>query len=252
MIGILATRAHLVALLLKREIIARTAGTFLGALWLVLQPALQVMAWWFLLGLILQVKLQSTASFVDYYLIGIVPWLMIADILNRNLHVLREYGPLYQKAIFPIETLPIVPVIVTAISYGGVYAIVVGLQQGLVAAIISLLLLAALLLWLLPFSYLFALTGLFLRDLAQIIQFGLGLMFYFTPVLYEPQMLPKRLQILLALNPFADWMAVFHGVLQNGPLSFGAPSRLLCWFFITVPPAAYLFRRYAIYAREAL
>jgi len=248
----LAIHANLIGLLVKREIIARTAGTFLGALWLVLQPALQVLAWWFLLDFILQVRLKSATSFVDYYLIGMVPWLMIADSLNRNLYVLREYGPLYQKAIFPIETLPIVPIIVTAISYGGIYAILVGLQQGLAAAILALLLLAVLLLWLLPFAYLFALTGLFLRDLAQIIQFGLGLMFYFTPVLYEPQMLPKHLQTLLIFNPFADWMAVFHGLLQHNPLSMGAIFRLLLWFVLTLPLAMHCFRRYGIYAREAL
>ena len=50
---------YLLYLLIKRDVINRTAGTLLGDTWLLFQPALQLLGFWFLLDIVLKVKFPS-------------------------------------------------------------------------------------------------------------------------------------------------------------------------------------------------
>jgi lipopolysaccharide transport system permease protein len=69
---------NLLLLLVKRDIVTRTSGTFLGNIWLLLQPALQVVGFWFLLDVVLRIKFPGNVPFVDYFLVGILAWLFIS------------------------------------------------------------------------------------------------------------------------------------------------------------------------------
>ncbi len=242
----------LLRLLYRREIAMRTSGTVFGFVWLVIQPALQVAALWFLLDFVLHVKFPGQVPFLDYFLTGMVPWLLIAEVLNRNLSVLSEFGALYQRTAFPLKILPLLPLLLPSVIYGAIYFAVTGLLVGPIAAVLTVPLTFGILLWLSPFCYLLSVLGLFVKDVRQFFPFLLTMMMYVTPILYMPAMLPDTLRPWLVVNPFADLMAIGHGVLQGMPVSSGNWVRPLSLWLVSLAPAWVLYRRAEPHMRELL
>lgn len=249
---LLYARRDLLQLLIRREIVNRTSGSALGGLWLVAQPAMQIAAFWFLLDVVLKVRFPGAVPLVDYLLIGMLPWLMLNDILLRNLNVLNEFSALYRRAAFPMRLLPLVPSIIAGMVYGIVFVMMALALQGPLGALGAIVAVALLLLWLLPVCYLFAVVGLFSKDVGQLIPFLLTLFMYVTPILYQPSALPAELQPFLVLNPFADVMALIHAAIQGMPWTMGNAIRPLVLWLILLGPCWWLFRRAEPHIREAL
>ena len=249
---LLIAHRRLVFLLVKRDIAVQTSGTALGGLWLLAQPALQVLAFWFLLDFVLKVRFPGRVAFVNYFLLGMLPWLMISEILLRNLRILSEFSALYERSAFPVAILPLLPLLASGLMYGAIYGLVAGLMEGWTAALWALALVAMVLVWLLPLCYLLAILGLFVRDLRQVVPFLLTLTLYITPILYMPEALPEGLRGWLVVNPLADLMAIIHGLLQGMPVTGGNLLRpALLWLLLLVP-AWVLFRRSEPHLREQL
>jgi lipopolysaccharide transport system permease protein len=249
---ILFTQRALLRLLIKRDIVNRTAGTLLGGLWMLAQPALQMLAFWFLLDFVLKVKFPGQVSFVNYFLIGMVPWVLIAEVLGRSMTVLSEFSALYRRSLFPLSILPVIPLILAALIYGTVFAITVAVLEGPAQALSAVGIIAALVVWLLPFCYFLAVIGLFVKDVAQVFPFVLTMLLYLTPILYMPEMLPEKLRAFLVFNPFADVMALIHAALQGLPFTAGQWLRPLLLWTLLLAPAWALFRRTEPHMREAL
>ena len=242
----------LLAMLMRRQVTGQTSGTVLGSLWTLLQPALQMVGFWFLIDVVLRVKYPGRMPFLDYFLVGMLPWLMISDVLRNSLSVMRSMSQLYVRTPFPLELLPLLPLLLPVVIYSGVYLVVVGLLHGPAALPAALLVTVSLALFLLPFAYLLAVTGLFLRDVGQFFPFVLMLGLYVTPILYMPQMLPEWAQALMVFNPFADVMALIHAVVQGSAWESGQLIRLGLYWLLLLGPAWVLYRRSMPHMREAL
>ncbi len=243
---------ELIKLLVRRDFAVRTSGTSIGALWLVAQPALQVVAFWFLLDIVLRVRMPGRVAFVDYFLVGMIAWLMVAEVLNRSLSVLIDFSALYQRSQFPIEILPLIPLLVAAVPFALVYAAMLGWIVGPGAALEGALLLLGLAFWLVPLTYLFAIIGLFVKDLAQTLPFLITMAMYLTPIMYMPEMVPEALQPYLVLNPMADLMAVLHGLVMDLPWDAAQLLRPLLLWLLLMALSWGLFQRLRPHMREAL
>ena len=242
----------LLFLLIKRDITTRTSGTVLGGAWLLFQPALQVIGFWFLLDVVLKVKFPNGILFVDYFLLGMLPWLFIAEVLSRSLTILTEFGSLYRRAVFPIHILPLFPLLLSTVLYTVVMGITVGLIEGFTVFPLTFVIMISLALWLMPFCYLLAVIGLFFKDISQFFPFLITIALYLSPILYMPTLMPTSMQWVLSINPIADWMALIHASLQDHPwtaLNFYKPWGL--WLLL-LGPAWVLFRRAEPHVREML
>lgn len=246
------THASLLRMLVKRDIINRSSGTFLGKLWPLLQPALQVLGFWFLFDVVYGMRLDRGSNFVEYLLIGMLPWLCLAEVLNRSANMFREFSSLFRRTPFPIEILPILIMLIPGLVYTIVYFLVCLTLYGPLAAVQSLLVIPLLLLWLLPLTLLFGVLGLFMRDFTQALPFLLMLILYITPILYFPAMLPAWLGDLLWLNPFADMMLLIHGLVTSTPVPWQSGARLVGLWVLLLGPAWLVFKRSLPHIREVL
>lgn len=238
--------------LLRREIAGQTSGTVLGWVWIVAQPALQVLAFWFLLGVVLRVRMPSQVNFVDYFLMGMLPWFFVSNAIQRNLMVLTEFGALYQRSVFPIKLLPLIPLLFAGIIYALIWPVVASIMLGGAAPLLALVLVALITLWLIPVCYLVALVGLFARDARHLVPFLLTMTLFLTPILYMPQQLPESVRFLLALNPLADLMAIVHHLLQGMPITLGNVARPVILWLVLLAPAWTFFHRAEPHMREQL
>ena len=246
------THRYLLLLLLKRDIVSRTSGTWLGDVWLFLQPALQIAGFWFLLDIVLKVKFPNKVPFVDYFLLGMLPWLFISEVLTRSLNVLREFGGLYQRAVFPTVILPLLPLSLSAILYSVVMAVVAGLLVGAEHTLTGFLLIYGIALWLIPLCYLLAIIGLFLKDVAQLFPFLITVTLYLTPILYLPELMPEPMRWILVINPIADIMALIHATTLGLAWDWDNVLRPLSIWLVLLAPAWVIYHRAQPHIREML
>jgi lipopolysaccharide transport system permease protein len=179
--------ASLLVMLIRRDVVSRTSGTLLGRLWPLLQPALQVLGFWFMFDVVWSSRAGGDANFLEYLLVGILPWLLLTEVLTRSAGLFREFSALYRRTPFPVELLPILVMVIPGIVYLVVFCGVALTFYGPGGALHALLVVPLLLLWLLPLAFLFSVLGVFLRDFAQALPFVLILVKYATPILYRPE-----------------------------------------------------------------
>lgn len=239
-------------ILVKRDIVSRTSGTVLGKFWPVVQPALQILGYWFMFDIVFAMRANRGPAYLEYLLTGILPWLCMAEILGRSTNLFREFSSLYRRNPFPLEILPLVIMAIPCIVYGAVYFMLNLLLGGMERALLSLLVLPVLMVWLLPFCLLLPVLGLFIKDFAQAVPFLIMITMFLSPVLYYPSMLPEAIQGFIWINPFADVMMVVHSLLPDievGWLNVGRP--IIFWLLI-MGPAWLVFRRSIPHIREVL
>ena len=251
--GLPFSNRHLLHMLIKREIVSRTSGTSLGWLWMLIQPSLQVLAMWFLFSVILKVRYPNVAGgYLGYYLTGMVPWLMLSEVIQRSLTVMSDYSSIYQRSVFPLALLPLLPIFVSGAIYLVIFVTVGFFISGWLGALGAFFVIFMLLFWLIPIAYLLAVFGLFVRDLQQIASFILTMFLYVTPILYMPDAFPARFSWWLVINPFAQLTAIAHSAVQGLPLSFAHFALTVALWLMIIYPARILFLRAQPYMREAL
>jgi len=213
-----------VSLLTKKEIKARYKRTFLGFLWVILNPLLQML----IIGLVFQFFVpMKIENYFLFLFAGLLPWNFFANSILRATPLLVQERALIQKAAFPREILVI-------------SAVLANLFHTLVANLVFLLFLSFLKssliegLWF--FVSTFSLSALFFllflffvvatclivaaiyvrfRDLNFIVQLGVQLLFYGVPIIYSLDMLPESFRRMLYFNPLSSFIEVFRHLLLN-------------------------------------
>src|SRR6185436_5698215 len=193
------TQNHkLIRSMVQRDILARYRGSFAGALWTFLNPLLLMATYFFVFGVVLQSRFagdSSRAGYVLYFLAGMLPWLAFSEAVGRAPSVIIEHRTFVKKLRFPLDTLPVNLVIaglVTQAVATVVFVIGFAILRGVLPSsvvwlpllLIPQVLLTAGLCWAL------AATGVFLRDLGQVVGFVLTMWFFLTPICYAEDLLP--------------------------------------------------------------
>jgi len=219
------TNRKLIGSMVRRDILARSRGSFGGSMWAVLNPLLLMATYFFVFGVVLQQKFgedTSRTGYVLYFLAGMLPWLPFSEAVGRSPNVVIEHRNFVKKLVFPLETLPVNLVIAGAVTEAFALAIFIA---GLVAArgsvpwsvlwlpalIVPQLLLAAGLCWFL------SALGVFVRDLGQIIGFLLTLWFFLTPICYpESTKIPAAVAHILSYNPILVLVRGYRAIFLEG------------------------------------
>jgi lipopolysaccharide transport system permease protein len=230
------TNRKLIVSMVRRDILARSRGSFGGAMWAFLNPLLLMATYFFVFGVVLQTKFgedTSRAGYVLYFLAGMLPWLPFSEAVGRSPYVVIEHRNFVKKLVFPLETLPVNLVLAGAVTEVFALAIFIAglvIARGSVpwsvlwlpALIVPQLLLAAGLCWFL------SALGVFVRDLGQIIGFLLTLWFFLTPICYpESQKVPAAVAHILGYNPILILVRGYRAIFLEGhPPSLGPLAAL--------------------------
>jgi lipopolysaccharide transport system permease protein len=213
---------RLMVSMVRRDLLARYRGSFGGALWALLTPLLLMATYFFVFGVVLKARFAgdaSTSGYVLYFLAGMLPWLAFSEAVGRAPGILFEHRSFVKKLVFPVETLPfnlvlaglVTEAIGIVIFLAGLLALRGGVPATLVwlpAVLIPQMLFTAGLCWLL------AATGVFVRDLGQVMGFLLTLWFFLTPICYEESKeLPAWISRALAFNPVLAMVRGYRAIL---------------------------------------
>ena len=235
-----------------REITVRTSATFLGSLWLFLQPGLHLLGFWFLLGYVLKVVSVGKIPFITYYFLAMIPWQFISESFGRAPHIFKEYAPVFQRSVFPLEILPWVTVFLSWIVYLPFYAIIAGCILGISSGIKAAFLFTLMLFWA-PYVYILAVLGAYSNELRQLMPFLMSMLLYASPILYQPLALPEFMRDLLVYNPIADLISILIYIIAGETEApfYGGMRVLLLWISAGLF-SLYLMRKTETHIREQI
>lgn len=198
---------HLIWKLAKNDFKKRYAGSYLGAIWAMVQPVVTVALYYFVFEIVMKgASRTEEAPFVLFLTAGLVPWFFFSEALNSGTNALREYDYLVKKVVFKISILPIIKIIAATFIHGffilvllivaaiyGYYPTVYTIQIFYYSACLFLLVLAI--------CYTTCAIVVFFKDLSQIISILLQIGMWATPILWDLNMLPSGWQKVMKINP---------------------------------------------------
>jgi len=211
----------------------------LGNLWHLIDPLAFMLVYYAVWAVILG---RRGPDFMAYLFVGIICYQFYQSSVVRAAQILRSHVGLIRGVYFPKAALP------TAVVLSQLYGFLCGL------AVLGLLMVFFLinqarmppeqlaevhhplsvglnLLWLplvtgieclfcLGSSYLFAIAGVWFRDMPNVMAFVLRLSFYLSPIFYYPEDLPERFRVFYLANPFSHFFGIMRGALiYNRPPS---------------------------------
>jgi lipopolysaccharide transport system permease protein len=214
----------LVRSLVRRDISQRYRGSAGDVLWTLLNPLLLMATYFFVFGVVLESRFgadQSRTGFAFYFLAGMLPWLAISDAIGRAPNGIIENRVLVKKVVFPVEILPVTQVmagLVTQSFATVVFLVALFLVRGYVPISIAWLpvLLVPQVLFTLGLAWLLSATGVYLRDIGQMIGFFLTLWFFLTPICYPESQLPPSAAAILTKNPVYVLVRGYRAIFLEG------------------------------------
>jgi len=233
-------RYSLVLMLGWLDVRQRYRRSTLGPFWLTISMGVMIGSIGFVFGLIFQTPMKE---FLPFLAIGLILWSFISAVVTDGclgfiaaepiikqvpmplfVHILRV---VWRNILILLHNLVIFPIVMLAVGRT--------LEPVSIFSIVGILLLVANLSWVALFLGILCSRY---RDLPQMVQSMLQVLFYLTPIIWMPSLLPERAGIyLLDLNPLFHLLAIVRDPLLGeipSKLNWGVASisAFLGWLFV--------------------
>ena len=200
--------------LIARDLKLRYRGSALGFAWTLLNPLLFMGVYTLVFGVYLRIGIAHYAVFL---LSGLLPWSWFANALLQGTSAILDGRMYVGKTIFPAEVLVVVPVCSNFVNFLfslPVLVIVLAIFHQSLGFPVLVLPLIVLIQALLTIAFLFfvATINVFYRDLQQLIQYVVMLLFYLTPIFYQINAVPAALRPFVAASPFAMLVRAYQQI----------------------------------------
>lgn len=205
----------LISLLVKRDFIASYKQTILGPIWFVIQPLLTTITFIVIFGKIAGISTYGTPM-VLFYLSGILLWTFFSEVVIKTSDVFNLNSDLFSKVYFPRIVVPIASGILTSLKVlvtFGLYIIILlvyifaydyeysSFERLFFFPIIAL----GVFVFGLGIGIICSSLTARFKDLKFLVQFGVQLLMFFSPVIYPIQTIPNKYQDIFLLNPMASF-----------------------------------------------
>ncbi len=199
---------HLIWKLAKNDFKKRYAGSYMGAVWAMIQPVVTVAMYYVVFEKIMgnPGRGASDVPYVLFLTAGLVPWFYFSEALNHGTNAMIEYNYLVKKVVFKISILPIIKIIAATfihLFFLGVLLIVAALY-GYYPTVYTLQLFYysfCMFVFVLALCYTTCAIVVFFKDLSQIINIALQIGMWATPILWDINSLNSKWLTVLKLNP---------------------------------------------------
>jgi len=201
---------QIVYYLTRKRIVLRYRGSLLGIFWVLISPALTLVIYTVVFGVMLRARWSSgDTSTTEYALmlyLGLCVYWFVSDCVAEAPNLILNHPNYVKKVVFPLEILPFVSVadaLFHTLLRFLVFVIAVSILEGPPPATILLLPLVwiPVCLWTLALCWLLAAAGVFLRDLREVVALALVAMLFLSPIFYSLDNIPDVAAAVMRLNP---------------------------------------------------
>jgi lipopolysaccharide transport system permease protein len=244
---------HFILSSIRTEFRARFIRSRLGGLWMIIHPLTQVAIYALVLAGMMGARLQGMANnkfaYALYLLSGMLAWSLFSEVISRCLTLFIDNGNLLKKIVFPHICLPLIVtgsalfnnllLFLAIIVLFGLFGHVPGAQ----IAWVPLLMLVTLALAL-GIGLILGVLNVFIRDVGQVVPVVLQLGFWFTPIVYAPNVVPEAFRPFLHVNPMATIVQSFQNTMVfNTSPHFVGLAWLVLLTLLLLAGAFIMFRR---------
>ena len=246
----------LVKYLVLKDIKVKSRGTYLGVAWTLMNPLVTIAMYFVVFQYIFRVAIPN---FVAFFLVGLLMWIFFSRAVSTAATCVIDNDAMVKKAAFPLEVLPVASVLYHLFHHLVALGLAVPLMFVFWGARLSwnLLWAVAVLLAFVSLSLALALLlstiGVFFRDTRDILEVGLPVLFWATPIFYDLSMAPGFLRPVLKLNPLSPFIEATRATLLDARAPSWAELSLMgFWIAVTVITGVWVFSRFAPrFAEEA-
>lgn len=197
--------------LAKNDFKNRYAGSYLGAVWAMVQPVVTVLMYYIVFDKIFQSRSEAMAGdtpipYVLFLTAGLVPWFYFSEGINNGTMALIQYDYLVKKVVFKIDILPVIKVIAATFihAFFALVLLVVAAVYKYYPSLYTIQIVYysfCMFVLVLAFSYTTSAIVVFFKDLQQIISIVLQIGMWATPILWNIGKLSPTVQTILKINP---------------------------------------------------
>lgn len=233
--------------LVTRDLKLRYKRSVLGMAWAVITPLAQIVIFTFLFSRVMPLNIPNYTQFV---FCGVLAWSWFQSSMFLAAVSIVDNRDLVRRPGFPVAVLPVVTVATNLVQYLLALPVLIifllrdggGLHPTILALPLVLLVQFILTLGL---SYIVAAAYVAFRDIQHILNVGLTLMFYLTPVFYTLDTVPEQYRGVYMLNPMAVLLQSYRDVIVVGVLPSLLPLALVAAASAVLLAVGYSFFRRA-------
>jgi lipopolysaccharide transport system permease protein len=214
----LRQRIDLLRELVQRDIRLRYKRSVLGVFWSLLNPLLQLLVFTLVFGVLLPLDIPNYPLFL---FVGLLAWNWFQASLTEATGAIVDNRDLIRRPGFSTTILPAVAVTTNLVHYLmalPVLLVFLWLSDVPFTALVLLLPLILVVQFIVTLSlaYVLAALNVSFRDVRYLLGVALLLGFYLSPVFYNPEFIPPRLQAWYHLNPMVTLIESYRDVLLYG------------------------------------
>ena len=243
----------LIMLFVRRDFVAVYKQTILGPLWYLIQPLLTTIVFTVIFGNIAKLPTDGLPPFL-FYMSGTVIFSYFASSLSKTSDTFTSNANMFGKVYFPRLAVPvsilISNLIAFVIQFGFFLAFLIFfLLRGTPVHINWWVLLTPVLLLMmaglgLGFGIIVSSLTTKYRDLRFLVQFGVTLLQYITPVIYPLSSMSPKYQALIRLNPLTSVVEAFrYAYLGSGSVNLVQLGYSFAVMAISIAVGAVIFNR---------
>ncbi len=243
----------LLYMFVKRDVVTVYKQTVLGPIWFFVQPILTTVVYMVVFGGIAGISTDGVPRIL-FYSAGVVLWNYFAESLTQTSKTFMENSRIFGKVYFPRIIVPISKVVSGLLKFCIqlffflavlIYHLSIGTKLHpnlyilLTPALITLMAVMGLGFGLIVTS----LTSKY-RDLMFLIQFGVQLFMYATPIIYPSSIIPEKYKLFISLNPITYVVEGFrYAFLGTGSWSWIGLGYAVAFAFGLLAIGVYIFDR---------
>ncbi len=253
---------HLIWKLAKNDFKKRYAGSYLGAVWAMVQPVVTVAMYYVVFDLIMGTgkSMVPDKPYVLFLTAGLVPWFYFNEALNSGTNALLEYNYLVKKVVFKISVLPIIKIIAATFIHVFFAAVllVIAACYGYFPTIYTIQMLYysfCLFILVLGMCYTTCAVMVFFKDIGQIISILLQIGMWATPILWDIGGISPTAQMLVKINPLVYIVNGYRSAIFEKQWFFEDFYSTMYFWIITVvifSVGALVFKRLKVHFADVL
>lgn len=199
------------------ELRAERARSYLGLIWWILEPAMNMAVYYLVFAVILR---STQADYVSFLLVGLTLWQWFKSSVSHGGYAIWQQLPLIRQVRLPAQVFPSVQLLADTVKFVFILALLLAILwstgHGPNAAYLALIpVLLVELLFAAGAAYCVAAIVPLLPDLRFVIEQVLQIMMFLSGVVFALDVVPEPLRRWFALNPMAVLIDAGRGILLS-------------------------------------
>ena len=200
------SQRYLIVSMARRQIQTQVIGSFLGIFWTFINPLVLIFIFWFVFSVGFKTKPLGDIPFAAWLTAGIAIWIAFNEIVLGSSNIIIENQALIKKTRIQAYVLPISKIIASLIPHS-VFIVILITMIFLYKLSLSFYFIQflyyffSMCIMALGLGWLFAALNVFIRDTVPMVNVSMQLLFWFTPIMWDINIMPQEYHKFIKLNP---------------------------------------------------